>query len=147
MSRTYSAEMTRSVAADPASAYGVIADYREGHARILPPQFFRSLEVLEGGYGAGTVVRAVAKGLGRDVVYNLAVTEPEPGRVLLETDQALGIQTTFTVEPEPGGSRVTIRTVWPRRPGLKGWLDERTNRWAAPMVYRAELDLLAKALT
>ena len=32
-------------------------DYRTGHPRILPKPYFSGLEVLSGGYGAGTVFR------------------------------------------------------------------------------------------
>jgi len=34
----------------------LIADYRDGHPRILPKPYFVSMEVEQGGYGAGTVI-------------------------------------------------------------------------------------------
>ena len=35
-------------------AYAIIADYRNGHPRILPRPYFVSLTVEQGGVGAGT---------------------------------------------------------------------------------------------
>jgi hypothetical protein len=37
--------------------YTILADYHDGHPRILPQQYFSSLEVERGGVGAGTVLR------------------------------------------------------------------------------------------
>jgi len=37
--------------------YDMIADYRNGHPRIIPPKYFTSLDVEEGGVGDGTVIR------------------------------------------------------------------------------------------
>ncbi len=41
----------------PASqVYAIIADYRNGHPRILPQPYFVSLNVDQGGIGAGTAI-------------------------------------------------------------------------------------------
>jgi hypothetical protein len=45
--------------------YNLIADYREGHTAILPKSYFSALEVEEGGYGEGTVIRYQMRILGR----------------------------------------------------------------------------------
>jgi hypothetical protein len=34
--------------------YSILADYREGHPRILPKEYFPFLQVEQGGIGAGT---------------------------------------------------------------------------------------------
>src|SRR6476659_6721192 len=62
--------------------YSLISNYKDGHQRILPKQF-TSLQVEEGGVGAGTVIRFQMSLLGRKQTFRAAVTEPEPGRVLV----------------------------------------------------------------
>lgn len=36
--------------------YDIIADYKRGHPRIVPPRYFRNLKVIGGGYGDGTMI-------------------------------------------------------------------------------------------
>ena len=57
------------------------------------------MTVEKGGKGAGTVIRVLMNVLGVDRTYYMEVSEPEPGRVLAETDQDAGVTTTFTVKP------------------------------------------------
>ena len=132
---------SRAIAAPPAVVYGIIADYHLGHPSILPPKWFGPLTVVEGGVGAGTRIRFSMKGLGPERPMEGIVAEPEPGRVLTETYPATGGVTTFVVEPDGAGSRVTFRTTWQAR-GLAGFLE----RLAAPgflrRVYKDELDQL-----
>ena len=63
------------------------------------------------GVGAGTVIRVDMRVLGRPQTFRAVVTEPEPGRVLVETNDN-GYVTTFTVEPRAEGQHayVTIAT-------------------------------------
>jgi hypothetical protein len=123
--------------------YGIIADYHEGHPAILPRRYFESLEVETGGLGAGTRIRFRMRAFGAVRSVRADVTEPVPGRELVETDVATGMATRFLVEPVNDGraSRVTFETRW-RKPGLTGWVE----RCLAPPylrgVYRAELALL-----
>jgi uncharacterized protein YndB with AHSA1/START domain len=129
--------------APPAEVYRIIADYREKHPQILPRPPFESLEVEKGGFGAGTVIRVTMRVLGRPQAFLATITEPEPGRVLVETNDT-GYVTTFTVDPVDGEARsaVTISTEV-RRQGLsgavEGWL---AGRLLLP-VYRKELEKLA----
>jgi Polyketide cyclase / dehydrase and lipid transport len=131
------------VAAPAPVVYGIIADYREGHRAILPPRYFDRLDVERGGSGAGTRIRFRMRAFGTARMVRADVTEPIPGRELVETDLATGAATRFLVEPADDGraSRVTFETTW-RRSGMGGWLE----RWLAPrylrQVYRAELALL-----
>jgi hypothetical protein len=124
--------------------YRILADYREGHPSILPPDYFRDLRVEEGGTGAGTRIAVDMRVFGSTRSFRASVSEPEPGRRLVETDVASGVATSFLVEPadREGSSRVTIATRY-RRAGLAGWIE----RWLAPRflrrVYAAELALLA----
>ena len=133
--------------------YGILADYREGHPSILPCPPFVSLEVEEGGVGAGTVIRVEMRVLGRLQAFRAEVTEPQPGRVLVETNDT-GYVTTFTVEPvEPGGDGaeggVTLVTIATDRPGAAGLLAALERRLVARVlrpVYERELELLGAAV-
>jgi hypothetical protein len=104
-------------------AYALIADYRDGHPRILPRPPFVSLDVERGGVGAGTVIRFQMRVFGRTRTFRAEIAEPEPGRVLVETDLDHGAVTTFTVEPAGAGARVTISTDLDCRDGLLGRLE------------------------
>ena len=86
----------------PKIVYGIIADYRDAHPKILPKPPFVSLIVEQGGIGAGTIVRVQMKVMGKLQTFRTVVTEPEPGRVLVETNDT-GYITTFTVEPIDDG--------------------------------------------
>jgi hypothetical protein len=123
--------------------YGIIADYRHGHQRILPKPYFLSLEVEEGGYGAGTIVNFEMSLLGRRQDFRSLITEPEPGRLLIETDIRSGILTSFLVAPAGNGkeSQVIISTE------LRGvpFLQALVAKTVLQRVYRQELELLAKA--
>lgn len=128
-------------------AYGILADYHEGHPSILPARYFTHLTVERGGHGAGTVIRFGLKLAGRVQEARATVSEPEPGRVLVErVEDSRGTETRFTVEPLPDRRvRVTIRTVWTAR-GLSGTFE----RWFAPRllrpIYREELENLERVV-
>lgn len=134
------------VPAPPAVVYGLIADYREGHARILPPKYFSGLVVEEGGVGAGTKIRFEMHAFGNHQVLHAAITEPQPGRVLVETVLESGAVTTFTVEPLAGGaqSQVTIRTDYARE-GISGWIEALFAPRLLKTIYLEELELLSRA--
>lgn len=131
------------IPAPPPIVYGLIADYRRGHPSILPPKYFRNLQVHEGGIGAGTRITFQMRVLGRIHHFFARISEPEPGRRLVETYPDRGMVTTFTVDPQGDGkrSRVTIATAYTRA-GLAGWFEQ----WVVPRflrtVYAAELNLL-----
>jgi hypothetical protein len=129
----------------PASVvYSVIADYRNGHPAILPKPPFVDLVVEQGGTGAGTVIRMRMKLLGKESTMRAAVSEPQPGRVLLEKALDQDLQTFFIVEPvgsKDGAaehSRTTFHTII-NAPGLGGWL----QKWIVPRLllpaYHQEL--------
>jgi uncharacterized protein YndB with AHSA1/START domain len=123
--------------------YTILADFRNHHPHILPESYFSGMEVEEGGYGAGTVIRFNMEVLGNKQGYHSRVTEPEPGRVLVETDMLSGAVTTFTVAP--GGERrsqVTITTTVERQPGLKGLLEGLMTPPILRRIYREELEKL-----
>ena len=72
----YTVEVTKPVDAAPAQVYSVFADYVNHHPKILPKPYFDRLEVLEGGTGAGTVIRVTMKIWGTTTVYQFVVAEP-----------------------------------------------------------------------
>jgi hypothetical protein len=130
----------------PAQVYSAIADYRQQHPHIVPPEFFPQLEVLEGGVGAGTRTRVEMRIFGRSRVFEQAVTEPEPGRVLMETNLDGSGVTTFTVDNGDGAesSYVTIATDVVARPGISGLLERTLISMMLPRIYRKELARLAQ---
>lgn len=128
-----------------ATAYAVIADYRDSHPHILPRPPFVSLDVEEGSIGAGTVIRFRMRMLGTTQEMRAAVTEPEPGRVLVEQDTAGDVVTTFTVEPAEGGkARVTISTDMRVPDGPIGWLQKKLITRLLRPVYVREIEQLGR---
>jgi len=129
--------------------YALIANYHDGHPRIIPKQF-SGLVVEQGGIGAGTVIRFQMSVLGRKQTFRAAVTEPEPGRVLVETDlDANGAITTFTVDqgPAPADSRVTISTELRVRTGFLGILEKAFSTLLLRPIYVRELENLSRVAT
>lgn len=122
--------------------YNILADY-DHHRQILPPQFFPGLDVTEGGVGAGTRFTLHAMSFGGKTQMHMAVTEPEPGAVLVERNVNTDLTTTFTVKSNgPTQSTVTFETVWQPQPGLKGLIDRLTTPFFMRMVYRQEMKIL-----
>jgi hypothetical protein len=145
MSKTYTVKASAHVSAPAEVVYDIIADYRGGHPHILPRKYFEWLEVERGGRGEGTVIRFQMRVLGQTRVLRAAVTEPEPGRVLVETDTGDdGPVTTFTVEPEGEGSRVTFCTELSSAGGPLGVLERFVLRRVLVRVYAAELKQLGR---
>jgi hypothetical protein len=135
-------QVSASVPAPAQRVYAIIADYRRSHPSILPPQYFDDLVVEEGGVGAGTRISFTMNAYGSRTRSRARVTEPEPGRVLVETVEGSGIVTRFTVEPTAGDtSRVTIETTYPLR-GVRGWFERLVVPGFLKKVYAAELELL-----
>ncbi|HUS17534.1 MAG TPA: SRPBCC family protein [Chloroflexia bacterium] len=132
------------IPAPPAAVYAILADYHERHPRILP-ESFRNLRVLAGGHGAGTVFQVTMEVLGTRRTYRLTVTEPEPGRVLVESDPAAGLTTTFTLTPAGEGraTHLRIATTSSASPGLAGRIERLLSPPIMRRIYRAELARLA----
>jgi carbon monoxide dehydrogenase subunit G len=131
--------------ARPEEIYAVLSDYQEAHAAILPKPDFTEVTVEQGGIGAGTGLRVRMKVMGVERSYHLLVSEPEPGRVLVETDADAGLLTTFTVEPLNEGkqSRVTITIDAKASPGIMGLMERLMNPPVTRRIYRQELQQLA----
>jgi hypothetical protein len=143
---TVHAEASALIPAPADAIYRILADYRHAHPAILPKPYFEEIVVEEGGQGAGTVFRLRMNVLGNRREFHEVVTEPVPGRVLVETDHATGQSSTFTLEPLGDGqqTRVTIATDFPARTGLAGLLERWLNPPVTRHIFRQELALLAQ---
>ena len=136
--------VTATIEAPADLIYQVISDYVNHHPHILPDAYFGGLEVLEGGVGAGTCIKVHAIIYGSDQTLTMGVAEPEPGRVLTETDLDGGLKTTFALQPlDDQETELTITTAWPPASGLQSLF----NRLMLPRYVRrmleAEMEQLA----
>lgn len=140
MGKTYTVTASALAEAPAETVYAILADYRDGHPHILPRKYFTGLSVERGGFGDGTVIRFGMRAFGKTREARAAVTEPEPGRVLVETalDKG-GPVTTFVVEPEGPFARVTFRTELTSRRGLAGVVERILASRFLKRVYALEL--------
>ena len=66
------------VKAPAEKVYAIIADYRHGHPQIVPSPPFGRLEVEQGGFGAGTVIRFPMRVMGRTQTFGPRSQSPNP---------------------------------------------------------------------
>jgi hypothetical protein len=92
--------------------------------------------------GAGTITRFKVHAGGRRREYRMQVTEPEPGRVLAESDLNSSLVTTFTVEPNGAGSLVKITTGWQSAGGVGGFFERLFAPGVMRRIYLDELERL-----
>lgn len=123
------AEKTVDAPAD--TVFGYIRDMREHHPKFLPPEF-SDFQVEAGGVGPGTITRFTVKAGGRTRSYRMQVDEPEPGRVITESDTGSSLVTKTTVTPRGSISLVEISTTWDGAGGIGGFFE----RLFAPRVMR-----------
>ena len=123
------------------TVYGYIADMREHHPHFLPPAF-SDFEVESGGVGAGTITRFKVTAGGRTREYRTKVAEPEPGRILTESDTGSSTVTTFTVSPQGGASLVQISTTWDGADGIGGFFERLFAPRVMGAIYADELKRL-----
>ena len=139
MSKTrYEVSYTAPVAATPTTVYRVIADYHDGHPRILPSAF-RNMVVEKGGVGAGTQTRFEVHAFGQTQSIRHEVFEPEPGRVMTESDLHSPMKTTWTLTPDGAGCLVRIATDWTSAGGFQGFIERLFAPGVMRKVYRDEL--------
>lgn len=140
---TYTVAVSDVIAAPAATCYGIVADYREGHPLIVPPKVFGPLNVEAGGVGAGTRVRFTMTILGMTRELRATVSEPEPGRKLVEVLDETGAVTSFIFDPMGDSqTRVTIETVFPLVRGVQGAMERWITKRVLPGIYREELQRL-----
>ena len=139
------ASAERAVDAPADEVYGYLADMHQ-HPHFLPPAF-SDFQVVEGGVGAGTVTTFAVTAGGRTRNYRMNVTEPVPGRTLVETDANSSLVTTFNVEPQGGKSLVRIHTSWDGAGGIGGFFEKTFAPGAMRRLYLDELDRLSTYAT
>lgn len=124
--------------------WDILTDYQSDHPKILP-KGFSSLQVEQGGKGAGTVIHFSVRVMGMTQEYRGEVSVPEPGRVLVESYTTGGTVTTFSVTPveNESGTHVRISTEMDARPGLPGAIERVLTRLVMGRMYREELGKLA----
>jgi hypothetical protein len=147
--KPYNVTTSARMRAPAALVYNIIADYHNGHPYILPKPPFIAQQVEQGGMGAGTIINFQMRLFGATQSFRAAVTEPQPGQVLVETNlETGGAVTTFLVNPVEHNRRteVTITTEGrTARSGVLGLVEKLLTTLVLRRVYVRELALL-KAL-
>lgn len=138
---TISVKAQGRVGAPADRVYKILADYNQHHPKILPPAF-TDLKVEEGGVGAGTVFSVTMKAGGRTRTARMYVAEPQPGRVLTESEPTTSLLTTFTVVPDGDTSRVQIATTWQSTKGIGGFFERLFAPRLLKRIYLQELENL-----
>ena len=134
------ASAERTIDAPPDAVYRYIADMHQ-HAQFLPPEF-SDFRVEEGGVGEGTVTTFTVTAGGRTRSYRMRVSEPAPGRTLVESDANSSLVTTYNVEPQDGKSLVRISTNWDGASGIGGFFERTFAPKAMHRIYATALDRL-----
>ena len=135
----------RTVNAPADEVFGYIRDMSV-HPKFRPPAF-SDFHVESGGVGTGTITFKVTAG-GRTRDYRMTVDEPEPGRVLRESDNNSSLITKFTVTPRENAaasgaaSRVEISTTWQGAGGIGGFFERTFAPRAMKALYEDELERL-----
>jgi len=142
----YRASSSAIIPAPARAVYDIVADYRNGHPYILPKPYFLGLQGEQGGYGAGTIINFQMRVGGRTQSFRAEISEPQPGRVLVEKNLgANGAVSTFEVVPCKGDTaQVTISTSGAtQREGLLGAFERLVTEFYLKRIYRKELQQLA----
>jgi hypothetical protein len=145
--KTFRVAGTALINASAKVVYDIIADYHNGHPNIVPKRYFSNIVVEKGGWGAGTTIRFKMHAFGRTQDFRAAITEPEPGRVLVEAndEESGGAVTTFTVDPINEGKETRVTITTDVRPTTRLVPLERAfTTWALRRVFAEELKLLAR---
>ena len=123
--------------------YQLIADHREHHPRFLPSNF-SEFEIEQGGVGAGTITTFTFSSVGRSRRFRMRVSEPEPGRVMTESDTISSLVTTWTLTPERDATRVQIESRWEGATGMAGFFERLFAPRGLRRVYNDELRRLER---
>jgi hypothetical protein len=120
-----------------------LRDYRESRPRILTSNW-TAYRVEQGGKGEGTIYAYHFTAGGRERDYRLHVSE-RAGR-LEEQDQGSTFVSTWSVEPAPGGSLVTIESSWEGATGVGGFFEARFAPRGLRRIYAQVLAALQSEL-
>ncbi len=137
------AQASTQLSAAPERVLDFLRDYRERRPRILTDNY-TAYRVEQGGKGEGTVYAYHFAAGGRERDYRLHVAE-RTGR-LEEQDQGSSFVSTWSVEPAPGGSTVTIESSWEGASGIGGLFEgffapKGLRRIYAQMLSRLQSEL------
>jgi hypothetical protein len=111
------AKQSRQLGVPPDRVLDFLRDYRESRPRILTDNW-SAYRVEQGGRGEGTIYAYHFTAGRRERDYRLHVAE-RAGR-LEEQDQGSTFVSTWSVEPAPGGSLVTVESSWEGAGGIAG---------------------------
>jgi uncharacterized protein YndB with AHSA1/START domain len=139
------ASAERSIDAPADQVYSYLADMHQ-HQQFLPPAF-SDFKIEQGGVGAGTVTSFKITAGGRTRSVRMQVSEPVPGRTLVETDTGSSLVTTFNVAPQGDKSLVSITTSWDGASGVGGFFERTFAPPAVRRLYAEALDRLAAYAT
>jgi hypothetical protein len=138
------AKASAQFAAAPDRVLEFLRDYRESRPRILTENW-TAYRVEQGGRGEGTVYAYHFTAGGRERDYRMHVSEH--GGRLEEQDQGSTFVSTWSVEPSPPGSMVTIESSWQGATGIGGFFEARFAPRGLARIYlqvlaalRVELD-------
>ena len=134
--------------AEPKTVFAALADYAGVRPTMLAPEF-TDFEVLDGGVGAGTRIGYNLHATKKRVrAVEAAVTEPTPGRQLLETDSKSSLLVLWDVVPaDGGGSRLKVRVNWQGAGGIGGFFERRFAPAGIRRIYTTELGRLEQVLS
>ena len=128
----------KTVNAPADTVFGYVRDMRE-HPNFLPSAF-SDFQVESGGVGPGTITRFTVTAGGRSRNYRMKIDEPEPGRIITESDTGSSLVTKTTVTPREGGvSHVEIATTWQGAGGIGGFFERTFAPRALRAIYEDEL--------
>ena len=137
------AKASTQLTSSPERVLEFLRDYRENRPRILTDNW-TVYRVEQGGTGEGTVYAYHFSAGGRERDYRLHVAE-RAGR-LEEEDQDSTFVSTWSVEPTPGGSTVTIESSWQGATGIGGFFEARFAPRALQRIYADVLAALQSEL-
>ncbi|GCE30905.1 polyketide cyclase [Dictyobacter alpinus] len=139
-------DMVALISVPPEDVYAVLADYRHGHPHILPAKYISQFKVEANGQGAGTVLRYRMRIFGFAHERRALVSEPEPGRILVERETTTSLVTTYAVTPANNGlhAHVQIAAHWEPAHTLAGKLEQAFYPSILRKMFTYELDALAK---
>lgn len=136
--------LSRVINAPSSVIYNVLRDYQEGHKHILPSPYFKSWQVIKGGLGEGTEVLFTIDVYGQQTHYHHIISEPEPGRIICESDQYTPQYSTFTLDPIGRNKTcVTIFSAMPVSRGIKGLMERLFQPTIVRAIFRKELQNIA----
>lgn len=99
------------VPACAAAVYRVLADYAGDRRRLQSRRFVARSHVKAGGIGGGTRLEIELHGPLARLPLDVAITEPEAGTVLIESDARAGVRRTFVLEPCSRGDATRVQAV------------------------------------